>query len=216
MSAPDPSRPAPDVSSFAELEALAARWLPRKHLRLHCHPAVVLLLVRTIPGHAVRYHSLLGVDIVPDARMEDGAWELLDDDDLLESGVVAHDLRRRAPSAAHATQAVGDSWYGRRDDAGWSSSVARWTHTPEVSGSNPLPATGAPDSGRARRRPSEPGLKRPARSTPLPGADYRQHKERGGGHWSSSHRTWAYDRADRRSDQPPPRRLPPAGARAVP
>jgi hypothetical protein len=26
-------------------------------------------------------------------------------------------------------------------DAGWSSSVARWAHNPEVTGSNPVPAT---------------------------------------------------------------------------
>ncbi len=26
-------------------------------------------------------------------------------------------------------------------DAGWSSSVARWAHNPEVAGSNPAPAT---------------------------------------------------------------------------
>src|SRR5213083_2190026 len=26
-------------------------------------------------------------------------------------------------------------------DAGWSSSVARWAHNPEVAGSNPVPAT---------------------------------------------------------------------------
>ena len=28
------------------------------------------------------------------------------------------------------------------DSAGWSSSVARWAHNPEVTGSNPVPATG--------------------------------------------------------------------------
>ncbi len=32
-------------------------------------------------------------------------------------------------------------------DAGWSSSVARWAHNPEVAGSNPVPAT----TGRSRR-----------------------------------------------------------------
>src|SRR5580693_10025723 len=38
--------------------------------------------------------------------------------------------------------------FGRREfiwlentDAGWSSSVARWAHNPEVAGSNPAPAT---------------------------------------------------------------------------
>ena len=29
----------------------------------------------------------------------------------------------------------------RQADAGWSSSVARWAHNPEVTGSNPVPAT---------------------------------------------------------------------------
>jgi hypothetical protein len=29
----------------------------------------------------------------------------------------------------------------RHNDAGWSSSVARWAHNPEVAGSNPAPAT---------------------------------------------------------------------------
>jgi hypothetical protein len=29
----------------------------------------------------------------------------------------------------------------RHTDAGWSSSVARWAHNPEVVGSNPAPAT---------------------------------------------------------------------------
>src|SRR5271165_1232934 len=29
----------------------------------------------------------------------------------------------------------------RNTDAGWSSSVARWAHNPEVAGSNPAPAT---------------------------------------------------------------------------
>src|SRR6201994_5015307 len=37
-------------------------------------------------------------------------------------------------------------------DAGWSSSVARWAHNPEVAGSNPAPATKArgPFSNRGR------------------------------------------------------------------
>src|SRR5437764_12220114 len=29
----------------------------------------------------------------------------------------------------------------QHNDAGWSSSVARWAHNPEVAGSNPVPAT---------------------------------------------------------------------------
>jgi hypothetical protein len=31
--------------------------------------------------------------------------------------------------------------YSGETDAGWSSSVARWAHNPEVAGSNPAPAT---------------------------------------------------------------------------
>jgi hypothetical protein len=31
----------------------------------------------------------------------------------------------------------------KNNDAGWSSSVARWAHNPEVVGSNPTPATNA-------------------------------------------------------------------------
>gem|GEM_PF-5575723 len=31
--------------------------------------------------------------------------------------------------------------YAGYTDAGWSSSVARWAHNPEVAGSNPVPAT---------------------------------------------------------------------------
>ena len=38
--------------------------------------------------------------------------------------------------------------YGGRTDAGWSSSVARWAHNPEVAGSNPAPAT-------TRQKPSQ-------------------------------------------------------------
>jgi hypothetical protein len=56
-----------------------------------------------------------------------------------------------APEAAGAPRpvrrrAIDLRWSGtsRRvvlDDAGWSSSVARWAHNPEVAGSNPVPAT---------------------------------------------------------------------------
>src|SRR4029077_3894780 len=40
----------------------------------------------------------------------------------------------------------------KEHDAGWSSSVARWAHNPEVAGSNPAPATKArgPFSNRGR------------------------------------------------------------------
>jgi hypothetical protein len=36
---------------------------------------------------------------------------------------------------------AGRSSYSKEVDAGWSSSVARWAHNPEVVGSNPTPAT---------------------------------------------------------------------------
>src|SRR5690606_9516425 len=70
--------------------------------------------------------------------------------------------RHRHPTADHPaddetesdgvrlTVAVGDPRFGgapprvvlwRHIDAGWSSSVARWAHNPEVAGSNPAPAT---------------------------------------------------------------------------
>ena len=38
-------------------------------------------------------------------------------------------------------------------DAGWSSSVARWAHNPEVAGSNPAPATTQRGPGRSRPGP---------------------------------------------------------------
>jgi hypothetical protein len=37
-------------------------------------------------------------------------------------------------------------------DAGWSSSVARWAHNPEVAGSNPAPATKVEARFRIRNR----------------------------------------------------------------
>ncbi len=42
-------------------------------------------------------------------------------------------------------------------DAGWSSSVARWAHNPEVTGSNPVPAT-LKHLVRARLKIQQPGL----------------------------------------------------------
>ena len=39
------------------------------------------------------------------------------------------------------TAPIVDKAAARQDDAGWSSSVARWAHNPEVHGSNPCPAT---------------------------------------------------------------------------
>ena len=42
--------------------------------------------------------------------------------------------------------------YSRGTDAGWSSSVARWAHNPEVAGSNPAPATKPQVEGWFRRR----------------------------------------------------------------
>src|ERR1700741_3325296 len=38
--------------------------------------------------------------------------------------------------------------YSGITDAGWSSSVARWAHNPEVAGSNPAPATTKPQAKR--------------------------------------------------------------------
>ena len=38
-------------------------------------------------------------------------------------------------------------------DAGWSSSVARWAHNPEVAGSNPVPATSGNGPRRTLRGP---------------------------------------------------------------
>ena len=51
---------------------------------------------------------------------------------------------RRAPSRRVASQfapAPGPRIVLTHTDAGWSSSVARWAHNPEVAGSNPAPAT---------------------------------------------------------------------------
>ena len=45
-------------------------------------------------------------------------------------------------------------------DAGWSSSVARWAHNPEVTGSNPVPATTARSPDRSVRASSRSGARR--------------------------------------------------------
>ena len=47
------------------------------------------------------------------------------------------------PARAAATICVGRREFIKLKDtdAGWSSSVARWAHNPEVAGSNPAPAT---------------------------------------------------------------------------
>ncbi len=56
-------------------------------------------------------------------------------------------VSNRAVSAAPYKYSVSDlvelsaSLYDGVTDAGWSSSVARWAHNPEVVGSNPAPAT---------------------------------------------------------------------------
>src|SRR5207253_921935 len=47
-----------------------------------------------------------------------------------------HDVRNN-PGANHPADDV--CWL--HNGAGWSSSVARWAHNPEVAGSNPVPAT---------------------------------------------------------------------------
>jgi hypothetical protein len=41
--------------------------------------------------------------------------------------------------------------------AGWSSSVARWAHNPEVAGSNPVPATRENGRDQAKRSPASAG-----------------------------------------------------------
>src|SRR4249919_820103 len=43
-------------------------------------------------------------------------------------------------------------------DAGWSSSVARWAHNPEVTGSNPVPATKKHQRYTERPGSDDPGL----------------------------------------------------------
>ena len=53
---------------------------------------------------------------------------------------------------------------GEAIDAGWSSSVARWAHNPEVAGSNPVPATHSLKPGSLL---GEPGLS----AFPAPGPD---------------------------------------------
>src|SRR3954452_8233057 len=63
-------------------------------------------------------------------------------------------LRHASPQPSHAARAgtrrgvrrgvrrrPAATVYGGGTDAGWSSSVARWAHNPEVTGSNPVPAT---------------------------------------------------------------------------
>ena len=65
----------------------------------------------------------------------------------------ARQLRPRRPPRCRGTTRVGSAHVGLatgttgraltvyESDAGWSSSVARWAHNPEVTGSNPVPAT---------------------------------------------------------------------------
>lgn len=55
---------------------------------------MVLLLVRTIPRQSyppIEYHSLLGIDMIPDWHMDYGAWELLDGSEVLEKCTVIVD-----------------------------------------------------------------------------------------------------------------------------
>src|SRR6266566_4943420 len=58
----------------------------------------------------------------------------------------------RPPGAAGICFGHREFVWLRNTDAGWSSSVARWAHNPEVAGSNPAPATKArgPFSNRER------------------------------------------------------------------
>lgn len=52
----------------------------------------------------------------------------------------------RLDKSPYPTKVVGAVF--KTADAGWSSSVARWAHNPEVQGSNPCPATSAAASTR--------------------------------------------------------------------
>ena len=55
---------------------------------------MVLLLVRSIPRQSyspIEYHSLLRIDIIPDRRMDYGAWELLDGSELEQCTVIVDD-----------------------------------------------------------------------------------------------------------------------------
>src|SRR3954466_14010845 len=49
--------------------------------------------------------------------------------------------RPRAGAFPRGGGALAEGGVRWRHDAGWSSSVARWAHNPEVAGSNPVPAT---------------------------------------------------------------------------
>ena len=60
--------------------------------------------------------------------MAGGRWRRLDASTFPVAGFV-HSARGRL------------EWGSRKASAGWSSSVARWAHNPEVAGSNPAPAT---------------------------------------------------------------------------
>src|SRR5690348_13035314 len=62
-----------------------------------------------------------------------------------DHSAVAARLKRGSAANDHGETTVlpGGSGptYSGLTDAGWSSSVARWAHNPEVAGSNPAPAT---------------------------------------------------------------------------
>src|SRR3954470_16022851 len=55
--------------------------------------------------------------------------------------------------AGRLLQASTRPTYSGVTDAGWSSSVARWAHNPEVAGSNPAPATNQDHGQGLRRQP---------------------------------------------------------------
>ncbi len=56
-------------------------------------------------------------------------------------------------------------------DAGWSSSVARWAHNPEVAGSNPVPATTVARNPGSGPHPYSPPAGRVLRATAWPRAE---------------------------------------------
>jgi hypothetical protein len=57
--------------------------------------------------------------------------------DLDAGGLIAGTLGAGRPICQRSRNLI----LLRNTDAGWSSSVARWAHNPEVAGSNPAPAT---------------------------------------------------------------------------
>jgi hypothetical protein len=77
-----------DLAAIAEL---MGQFPPVKRKALHCHPAVAAALWALTPpaerwfpfGHAM---GLTGIDVIEEADMEPGAWELREDGSVIESG----------------------------------------------------------------------------------------------------------------------------------